>query len=108
MEWLKWKEQGELALSIRDWIDTGSYRKLVIKNVIEESGGKYTEDQVDKKISELKEKYLIIEGSGSLHVTEWATGSLDDADGFEGLDYDEIMDILFKAKVYHPHIKDRK
>jgi hypothetical protein len=101
MKWIKWKDQDELSELIQYNIDKGSGRQYIAENIIRDSSGKYTQEEIYSKISELSNKKLIVgEEEDWIRVTEWAH------DGVMTLkkdaSYRECLQILKDCGVYHP------
>lgn len=101
MKWIKWKDQDELSKLIQYNIDTGACKQYIAENIIRDSNGKYTQEEIYNKISELSNKKLIVgEDEDWFRVTEWAH------DGVMTLKQDatyrECLQILKECGVYHP------
>jgi len=100
MKWIKWKDQNELAHKIRYCIDTGSHRDLIIEQIMHEHPDKYTKDEINKEISELKKKWLIVKNDGMLFVSEWSHDAIIKATGQKS--FQCALRRLKQFGVYHP------
>jgi hypothetical protein len=103
MKWVKWKDQDELSNLIQYNIDTGSGKHYIAENIIRDSKGKYTQEEIFNKISELSNKKLIVgEEEDWIRVTEWASDGVMTIK--KDATYEECLQILKAHGVYHPRM----
>ena len=106
MKWVKWEDQGELAELIRFHIDTGCGRGILVENILKEHP-EFTRIEIEKTISELKKKWLIINvGGGHFQVTEFSNSGIEKAMGKR--DWIWCLKRLKDLGVHHPDmLRDR-
>ena len=106
IEWKTWKSQGELKEEIRDVIDTGAGRQYIVEFIQDEivKKSKWTNEEIEKAIDELKEDLLIVEADPMqdlpfYKVSAWAHDALLHGTGSKS--YREALGKLKEAGVYH-------
>lgn len=103
MRWITWTMQTDLARLIRYYVDTGSSAEHIVRMILADSPGVYTEEQIRKELAWLLSICLLVSDDGYIKVTEWAHDTVMTALGAHSeASWKDCLRLLRGRGIWHP------